>query len=69
MAVNLTPPDPAKLLPIDGVELGYAEAGIRKPGRRDLMLITLAPGSRVAGVFTRNSSAAGVWRPAAASAP
>jgi len=58
MAVNLTPPDPTKLLPIDGVELGYAEAGIRKPGRRDLMLIRLAPGSRVAGVFTRNSFAA-----------
>jgi len=58
MAVNLTPPDPAKLLSIDGVELGYAEAGIRKPGRRDLMLMRLAPGSRVAGVFTRNSFAA-----------
>ena len=58
MAVNLTPPDPAKLLPIDGVELGYAEAGIRKPGRRDLMLVRLAADSRVAGVFTRNSFAA-----------
>jgi glutamate N-acetyltransferase/amino-acid N-acetyltransferase len=58
MAVNLNPPDPAKLLPVAGVELGYAEAGIRKPGRRDLMLIRLAPASRVAGVFTRNSFAA-----------
>jgi len=58
MAVNLTPPDPAKLLPIAGVELGCAEAGIRKAGRRDLMLMRLAPGSRAAGVFTQNAFAA-----------
>ena len=58
MAVNLNPPDPAKLAPVDGVELGFAEAGIRKRGGRDLMLMRLAPGSRVAGVFTRNGFAA-----------
>ena len=58
MAVNLNPPDPAKLAVVDGVELGFAEAGIRKRGGRDLMLMRLAPGSRVAGVFTRNSFAA-----------
>jgi len=58
MAVNLKPPDPAELLPVDGVELGFAEAGIRRRGGRDLMLMRLAPGSRVAGVFTRNSFAA-----------
>src|SRR5258708_3303573 len=58
MAVNLNPPDPESLLPVAGVELGYAEAGIRKAGRRDLMLMRLAPGSRVAGVFTQNSFAA-----------
>jgi len=58
MAVNLTPPDPAKLAAIDGVELGFAEAGIRKRGGRDLMLMRLAPGTRVAGVFTQNSFAA-----------
>ncbi len=58
MAVNLNPPDPAKLAPVDGVELGFAEAGFRKRGGRDLMLMRLAPGSRVAGVFTRNSFAA-----------
>jgi len=58
MAVNLSPPDPAQLAVIDGVELGFAEAGIRKRGGRDLMLIRLAPGSRVAGVFTQNSFAA-----------
>jgi len=34
--------------------LGIAEAGIKKPGRKDLVLIRLPEGSRVAGVFTRN---------------
>ncbi len=58
MAVNLSAPDPAKLAPIDGVKLGFAEAGIRKAGRRDLMLMRFAPGTRVAGVFTQNSFAA-----------
>jgi len=58
MAVNLNPPDPAKLLPVDGIELGIAAAGIRKRGGPDLMLIQAAGGSRVAGVFTRNSFAA-----------
>ena len=58
MAVNLMPPDAAALLAVSGVELGYAEAGIRKAGRGDLMLMQLAPGSRVAGVFTQNSFAA-----------
>ncbi|MCX7669965.1 MAG: bifunctional glutamate N-acetyltransferase/amino-acid acetyltransferase ArgJ, partial [Anaerolineae bacterium] len=42
------------LHPVAGVRLGTAEAGIRKPGRRDLTLIELTPGSRVAGVFTKN---------------
>jgi glutamate N-acetyltransferase/amino-acid N-acetyltransferase len=58
MAVNLTPPDPKSLLPVQGVKLGFAEAGIRKSGRRDLMLMSLAQGSRVCGVFTENSFAA-----------
>jgi len=52
MPVNLSPP--ASLLPVAGVRLGIASAGIKKPGRRDLTLIELAPGSRVAGVFTQN---------------
>ena len=58
MPVNLSTPDPETLLPVAGVELGFAEAGIRKAGRRDLMLMKLAPGSRVAGVFTQNGFAA-----------
>jgi glutamate N-acetyltransferase / amino-acid N-acetyltransferase len=58
MAVNLKAPEAAKLAPVEGVELGFAEAGIRKAARRDLVLTRLAPGTRVAGVFTQNSFAA-----------
>jgi glutamate N-acetyltransferase/amino-acid N-acetyltransferase len=58
MAVNLPPPDSASLAPVPGVEIGFAEAGIRKAARADLMLMTFAPGTRVSGVFTRNSFAA-----------
>jgi glutamate N-acetyltransferase/amino-acid N-acetyltransferase len=54
MAVNLNPPVAANLYPVAGVRLGVTEAGIRKADRRDLTLIELAAGSRVAGVFTRN---------------
>jgi glutamate N-acetyltransferase/amino-acid N-acetyltransferase len=54
MAVNLLAPNPADLLAIKGVRLGVTEAGIRKANRRDLLLIVLATGTNVAGVFTRN---------------
>lgn len=54
MPVHLDPPDPTALLPIAGVRLGTARAGIRKPGRRDLLVIALEPDTAVAGVFTQN---------------
>jgi glutamate N-acetyltransferase/amino-acid N-acetyltransferase len=54
MPVNLKPPDAKNLLPVAGVTLGVAEANIRKPGRRDLLVIQLDEGARVAGVFTGN---------------
>ena len=54
MPVNYTTPSAQQLHPVAGVRLGIAEAGIRKLNRRDLTLIELAPGSRVAGVFTQN---------------
>jgi glutamate N-acetyltransferase/amino-acid N-acetyltransferase len=54
MAVNLKPPDPKSLLPVKGVSLGVAEAGIRKAGRKDLLVMKLDDGARVAGVFTQN---------------
>jgi glutamate N-acetyltransferase/amino-acid N-acetyltransferase len=54
MPVNLTSPVAAKLLPVAGVSLGIAEAGIKRPDRKDLLVIQLSEGSRVAGVFTAN---------------
>ncbi|MGZ5032439.1 MAG: bifunctional glutamate N-acetyltransferase/amino-acid acetyltransferase ArgJ [Usitatibacter sp.] len=58
MAVNLEPPRAEDLLSISGVRLGIAKAGVRKPNRKDLLLIALDEGTRVAGVFTRNHFAA-----------
>ena len=58
MAVNLEPPRAENLLGIAGVRLGIAKAGIRKPNRKDLLLVALDQGSRAAGVFTRNRFAA-----------
>jgi glutamate N-acetyltransferase/amino-acid N-acetyltransferase len=54
MAVNLSPPDRASLRPVAGLELGVAMAGIKRPGRKDLLVMRLGPDARVAGVFTRN---------------
>jgi glutamate N-acetyltransferase/amino-acid N-acetyltransferase len=54
VAVNLEPPKAESLLPVPGVELGVAMAGIKKPGRKDLLVMRLAPNSAVAGVFTQN---------------
>ncbi len=42
------------LPPLAGVRLGAAAAGIRYQGRTDLVLMQFAPGTTVAGVFTRN---------------
>jgi len=42
------------LHPVAGIRLGTTAAGIRKPGRRDLVLIACDPGTRAAAVFTRN---------------
>ena len=54
MPVNLKPPDPKSLLPVKGISLGVTEAGIRKADRKDLLVIKLETGARVAGVFTQN---------------
>lgn len=54
MAVNLSAPKPEDLFAVPGVELGVATAGIRKAGRKDLLVMRLAPGAAAAGVFTKN---------------
>lgn len=52
MAVGLS--ETPSLQPVAGLRLGTAAAGIRKPGRTDLLVIEVAPGSTAAAVFTRN---------------
>jgi glutamate N-acetyltransferase/amino-acid N-acetyltransferase len=54
MPVNLSAPQASSLLPVKGVQLGFAEANIRKQNRKDLLVIQLDEGSKVAGVFTKN---------------
>ncbi|AJQ94439.1 bifunctional glutamate N-acetyltransferase/amino-acid acetyltransferase ArgJ [Gynuella sunshinyii] len=44
----------SQLFPVNGVSIGIACAGIKKPNRRDLVIFDIAPGSQVAGVFTKN---------------
>ena len=54
MPVNLTTPAAAELLPVAGVSLGTAEAGIKRPDRKDVLVMQLCAGAQVAGVFTTN---------------
>ncbi len=54
MPVNLSAPVAAELLPVAGVSLGIAEAGIKRADRKDLLVMKLDEGSTVAGVFTTN---------------
>ncbi|MBM9403066.1 bifunctional glutamate N-acetyltransferase/amino-acid acetyltransferase ArgJ [Gluconacetobacter azotocaptans] len=49
----LARPMPA-LAPVAGVRFGAAAAGIRYTGRTDLVMAEFAPGTTVAGVFTRS---------------
>ncbi|WP_343730149.1 bifunctional glutamate N-acetyltransferase/amino-acid acetyltransferase ArgJ [Duganella sp.] len=54
MAVNSPLPIASELKPVAGVEIGFAEAGIKKPNRKDVLVMKLAPTATVAGVFTLN---------------
>jgi glutamate N-acetyltransferase / amino-acid N-acetyltransferase len=47
---------------IAGVEFAAVEAGVRYANRKDVMLVRLAPGTAVAGVFTRSSTRSGCVR-------
>ncbi|HMO70304.1 MAG TPA: bifunctional glutamate N-acetyltransferase/amino-acid acetyltransferase ArgJ [Paracoccaceae bacterium] len=51
---------------IAGAEFAAVAAGVRYQGRRDVMLVRLAPGTQMAGVFTRSSTRAGCIRDAQA---
>ena len=54
MPVNIPPLTPEQLLPVAGVALGIAEAGIKKANRKDLLVMVLDEGTQAAGVFTQN---------------
>lgn len=54
MVIHYLPVTPDSLQPVAGVKLGYTEAHVRKPNRKDMLIIQIEEGSRVAGVFTQN---------------
>ncbi|HRA13308.1 MAG TPA: bifunctional glutamate N-acetyltransferase/amino-acid acetyltransferase ArgJ [Giesbergeria sp.] len=54
MPVNLSAPIASDLLPVPGVRIGVAEAGVRKAQRKDLTVFLLDEGATVGGVFTQN---------------
>ncbi len=54
MAVNSVLPTKASLLPVSGIRLGIAEAHVRKPNRKDMLIVEMVDGSVTAGVFTQN---------------
>ncbi|KMN34437.1 ornithine acetyltransferase [Chromobacterium sp. LK1] len=54
MAVNLEVLSDDALLPIPGLTLSVAAAGIKKAERNDVLVIRLDKGNTVAGVFTQN---------------
>ena len=54
MPVNLVTPERSALEAVPGVRIGTARAAIRKAGRRDVLVLHLAPQATVAGVFTLN---------------
>ncbi len=47
---------------IAGVAFAAAEAGVKYPNRKDVMLVQLAPGTAMAGVFTRSTTRSGCVR-------
>lgn len=54
MPVNFREKHADEILPIDGVELFTAQAGIKTAGRDDITLFRLAEGCTVGAVFTQN---------------
>ena len=55
MAVNFPQISAAQLKPVAGVHLGFAQAGIRKAERKDILVITVPEGASVSGVFTKSA--------------
>jgi glutamate N-acetyltransferase/amino-acid N-acetyltransferase len=53
----LAPKSLANLPPLAGVRLASGEAGVRYKNRTDVLLAVFAPGTQVAGVFTKSKTA------------
>ena len=53
----LAPKSFASLPPLAGVRMATGEAGIKYRDRTDVLLMVLAPGTQVAGVFTKSKTA------------
>ncbi|MEL0613388.1 bifunctional glutamate N-acetyltransferase/amino-acid acetyltransferase ArgJ [Marinomonas arenicola] len=53
MAVGLQ--DFPSIPEIKGVKIGFAEAGIKKPNKKDVVIFELCEGAAVVGVFTQNA--------------
>lgn len=57
MTISPLAPDAFPLLPeIDGVRFASGAAGVKYTNRNDVMLVELAAGTSIAGVFTRSST-------------
>lgn len=55
MPVNLKPLAVDSIFSVKGISLGIAKANIKKPDRKDLLLVNIDEGSKVSGVFTQNA--------------
>ena len=55
MPVNLPPPKRSELLPVAGIKLATASAGIKKEDHPDLVLIELAQATVTSAVYTQNA--------------
>ncbi|AGF46629.1 glutamate N-acetyltransferase/amino-acid N-acetyltransferase [Candidatus Kinetoplastibacterium desouzaii TCC079E] len=54
MAINLKVPGENEIFPINGIEIGIAEAGIKKINKKDLTIFKISENTTVSGSFTRN---------------
>jgi len=54
MPVRLPPPNPAEIFPVPGIQIGIAQAGVKRANKDDLTVFLLDDTTCVAGVFTKN---------------
>jgi glutamate N-acetyltransferase/amino-acid N-acetyltransferase len=52
---SMSKPTLGTLYPVTGIRLSAVSAGIKKPGRRDVVLVEICDGATVAATFTQNA--------------